>query len=103
MEDFYDSQGRNDQFPSINAEFGDFYRLASKFVAERIDYLPQFLRVVTEFGSSPVDNVDERAMLCEAAHYVYKRRPTEYVRAVGRIELRYRRDALGFRKGCNVP
>jgi hypothetical protein len=103
MEEFYDRQGANEQYPLVSRSFSDFYAFAAKAVVRHPEYLPSFLTVISEFNSKPVDNVDERTQLCEAARYMYARRPSEYTKAVTRIAVPYRATALKCREGSAVP
>jgi hypothetical protein len=103
MEEFYDRQGANGKYPLVSRSFSDFYTFAAKAVVRHPEYLPSFLIVVSEFNSTPVDNADEWTDLCEAAHYIYVHRPSEYMRAVRRIAAPYRAAALRCREGSDVP
>jgi hypothetical protein len=98
METFYDAQDTDEgQDKAVTAAYYAFYKGISKAVIRRSALLPQFLRMIHAFHY--IDNVDEWPMLCDLAQKIYVAAPKQYMRAVNRVELEYREEALECREG----
>ena len=93
MEELYEAQyakegdllfdGRDNAV--IDAYFG-FYEAVTKAVARHPQYLPQFLRLINA-------SYEEYVNMCAWASEIYEQIPKEYMKAVGKLQRRYRDDA----------
>ena len=89
LQDFYDSADcpRNLAKPVSHADaiavsFGAYFIDASRAVVRHPEYMQQFVRMYTQFNSTPTDNVDLSEQICPIGVYVYLHRRTELLAAL---------------------
>ena len=67
---------------ALQKSFNNYFVDASRAVVRHPEFMVQFVRVYTQFNSTPVDNVDLSEQICSTAAYVYSRRKAELLAAV---------------------
>jgi hypothetical protein len=70
---------------ALQTSFGNYFVDASKAVVRHPEFMVQFVRVYTQFNSTPVDNVDLSEQICSTGAYVYLHRRSELLSAVAKI------------------
>ncbi|MGA3046382.1 MAG: hypothetical protein ABSD67_07140 [Terracidiphilus sp.] len=70
---------------ALQTSFGNYFIDASKAVVRHPQFMVQFVRVYTQFNSTPVDNVDLSEQMCPIGAYVYLHRRSELLSAVAKI------------------
>ena len=67
---------------ALAASFEAYFIDASRAVVRHPEYMRQFVRMYTQFNSTPVDNVDLDEQICTTGVYVYLHRKTELLAAM---------------------
>jgi hypothetical protein len=89
LQDFYKSVDCARDLPhpvahieALAASFSAYFIDASRAVVRRPEYMQQFVRMYTQFNSTPVDNVDLSEQICPIGVYVYLHRKAELLAAL---------------------
>jgi hypothetical protein len=67
---------------ALAASFSAYFIDASRAVVRHPEYMTQFVRMSTQFNSTPADNVDLDEQVCSNIVYVYTHRRDEFLAAL---------------------